>query len=128
VNPYKSVLYKIPAVVCKDASSGESVYIDLNERLVKNRPATCFLSVLSNAMGGAQINYGDMLIVDRSIEPESGKIVIANIDGEMLIRRLEKTMNRIRLIPEGSELSSIEITNLCDMKIWGVVTHIIKRV
>jgi DNA polymerase V len=68
------------------------------------------------------------VIVDRSIKPLNGKIVIAVIDGEMLIRRYEKTINSLRLIPETPKLSPIEINEFNDFKIWGVVIYIIRNV
>lgn len=100
--------------------------IDLNEQLIRNKPATYFMRVSGNSMINACIHDGDIVIVDRSIKPVSGKIVIAVVDGEMLIRRLEKTMNRMRLIPETPKLSPIEISEFSDLVIWGVVSYIIK--
>ncbi len=102
--------------------------IDLNEQLIRNKPATFFMRVSGNSMINAGIYDGDIVIVDRSIKPHNGKIVIAVIDGEMLIRRYEKTLNRLRLIPETNKLSPIEISEFMDFKIWGVVAHIIRSV
>ncbi len=101
--------------------------IDLNEQLVRNKPATYFMRVTGNSMVNAGISDGDIAIVDRSIKPVSGKIVIAVLDGEMLIRRFEKALNRIRLIPETSRLSPIEVSEFNDCKIWGVVVYVIKH-
>ncbi len=100
--------------------------IDLNEQLIRNKPATYFMRVSGSSMINACIHDGDIVIVDRSIKPVSGKIVIAVVDGEMLIRRLEKTMNRVRLIPETPKLSPIEVNEFSDLVIWGVVTYVIK--
>jgi DNA polymerase V len=100
--------------------------IDLNEQLIRNKPATYFMRVSGNSMINACIHDGDIVIVDRSIKPASGKIVIAVVDGEMLIRRLERTMNRVRLIPETPKLSPIEVNEFSDLVIWGVVSYIIK--
>ncbi len=100
--------------------------IDLNEQLIRNKPATYFMRVSGNSMINACIHDGDIVIVDRSVKPVSGKIVIAVVDGEMLIRRLEKTMNRVRLIPETPKLSPIEVSEFSDLVIWGVVTYVIK--
>ena len=102
--------------------------IDLNEQLIRNKPATFFLRVTGNSMINASIQDGDIVIVDRSIKAQSGKIVIAVIDGEMLIRRLEKTMNKMRLVPETAKLSPIEVSEFHDLVIWGVVTYVIKNV
>ncbi len=102
--------------------------IDLNEQLIRNKPATYFMRVTGNSMINAGIHDGDVVIVDRSLKPVSGKIVIAILDGDMLIRRLEKTMNRLRLIPETPKLAPIEIAEYSDMTIWGVVTYVIHGV
>lgn len=102
--------------------------IDLNEQLVRNKPATFFMRVTGSSMINAGIHDGDVVIVDRSVKPVSGKIVIAVLDGDMLIRRLEKTMNRLRLVPETNKLSPIDIAEFSDMTIWGVVTYVIKQV
>ena len=102
---------------------------DLNQQLVRNKPATFFLRVNGDAMINAGIFSGDILIVDRSLKPASGKIVVAVLNGEMLVRRLEKTFNRIRLIPETDRLSPIEVdTSSCEFSIWGVVTYVIHSV
>ncbi len=99
--------------------------IDLNEQLIKNKPATFFMRVSGNSMVGAGIRDGDIVIVDRSVKPVSGKVVIAIVDGEMLIRRLEQTFNRMRLIPETPRLSPIEVTEFSEVSIWGVVIYAI---
>ena len=100
--------------------------IDLNEQLIRNKPATYFMRVSGNSMVNAGIHDGDIVIVDRSIKPANGKIVIAIVDGEMLIRRYEKGINHLRLIPETSGLSPIEVTEFSSLVIWGVVTYAIK--
>src|SRR6187399_339826 len=96
--------------------------IDLNEQLIRNRPATFFMRVSGNSMINVGIFDGDVLIVDRSIKPANGKIVIAILDGEMLVRRYEQTMNRLRLVPETTKLAPIDVSQFSDLMIWGVVT------
>jgi DNA polymerase V len=102
--------------------------IDLNEQLIINKPATFFMRVSGNSMINTGIFDGDVVIVDRSIKPANGKIVIAILDGEMLIRRYEQTMNRLRLVPETPKLSAIDVSEFSDFKIWGVVTCVIRMV
>jgi DNA polymerase V len=102
--------------------------IDLNEQLIHNKPATFFMRVQGNSMINACIHDGDIVIVDRSLKPLSGKIIIAVVDGEMLIRRFEKIINIIRLIPETPKLSPMEITEYSDFSVWGVVTYVIKSI
>jgi DNA polymerase V len=101
--------------------------IDLNEQLVKNKPATFFLRVNSDAMVGAGVHPGDVVIVDRSLEPKNGKIVIAVVDGELLIRKLEISGGKKRLVPATKKLSSIDVTEE-GLKVWGVVTYVIHNV
>src|SRR2546423_13775548 len=79
--------------------------IDLNEQLIRNKPATFFLRVTGDAMLKAGIFSGDVLIVDRSVKAVSGKVVVVVLNGEMLVRRLEKSFNKIRLVPETDRLS-----------------------
>jgi DNA polymerase V len=102
--------------------------IDLNEQLVRNKPATFFMRVRGDAMIGAGIHDGDVVIVDRSIKASSGKVIIATLNGEMLIRRFEKGFNKIRLIPDTSKLSPIEIDPYAEFSVWGVVTYVIHAV
>ncbi|OQP49844.1 LexA family protein [Niastella populi] len=103
--------------------------IDLNEQLIRNKPATFFLRMRGDAMTGAGIFDGDTIIVDRSLKAESGKIVVASLNGEMLIRRLEKTFNKVRLISESRKNAPIEVDASCDsLGIWGVVTYSIHAI
>ncbi len=100
--------------------------IDLNEELVRNKPATFFMRVSSDAMREAGIYKGDVAIVDRSVKASNGKVVIAILNGDMLIRRFEKLKDSIRLVTDSNKLSPIHIDNTCeDFAIWGVVTYVI---
>jgi DNA polymerase V len=101
--------------------------IDLNEHLIKNKPATFFMRVNSDAMKGAGIHCGDVVIVDRSLEARNGKIVIAVLNGELLIRKLEINNGKAKLVP-ASKLSAIDIESYTDKCIWGVVTYVIHNV
>ena len=102
--------------------------IDLNEQLIRNKPATFFMRVRGEAMIGAGIFDGDTVIVDRSIKPVTGKIVIAVLNGDMLIRRFEKTFNKLRLLPETDRLAPIEVDPYAEFSVWGVVTYVIHPV
>lgn len=100
--------------------------IDLNEQLIRNKPATFFLRVSSDAMTDAGIYHGDVVIVDRSLKPLSGKVVIAIWNGEMLVRRLEKTFGKVRLMPEAKGVQPIDVNPEADeFSVWGVVTYVI---
>src|SRR5438045_5666276 len=97
--------------------------IDLNEQLIKNKPATFFMRVNSDAMIDAGIQNGDVVIVDRSLEAKNAKVIIAVLDGEMLIRRLEINEGKKRLLPATKKLSPIEVNNSNAFSIWVVVTY-----
>ncbi|HEY9340183.1 MAG TPA: translesion error-prone DNA polymerase V autoproteolytic subunit [Hanamia sp.] len=100
--------------------------IDLNEELIRNKPATFFMRVGSDAMKEAGIYKGDVAIVDRSLKASNGKVIIAVFNGDMLIRRFEKINKNIRLLTDSNKLAPINIDATCeDFAIWGVVTYVI---
>ncbi|NOR52244.1 MAG: hypothetical protein GQ470_06445, partial [Gammaproteobacteria bacterium] len=73
------------------------------------------------------IHSGDLLVVDRSIEPRNNKIVIAAVDGELTVKRLSIKRGKTWLVPENNDFSPIEIKDEQDMVIWGVVTSVIHQ-
>jgi len=99
--------------------------LDLNEHLILRPAATFFLRVTGCSMTGAGIHSGDLLIVDRSPAPGDGDIVIAVIDGELTVKRLERRQGRIRLLAENPRYRPIDINAGQDLHIWGVVIHAI---
>ncbi len=99
--------------------------LNLNEHLIRRPAATFFLRVLGESMIGAGIHSGDLLIVDRSIDPIDGRIVIAIVDGDLTVKRLSKKRGRIHLISENSCYPPIEIREGQNLQIWGVVLHAI---
>jgi DNA polymerase V len=100
--------------------------LDLNELLVQHPQATFFVRVSGTSMVGAGIGDKDILIVDRSIEPTHGKIVIAVLDGDLTVKRLHRKNGQILLLPESPNFKPIEIKKESDLQIWGVVINIIK--
>ncbi len=102
--------------------------IDLNEELIRNKPATFFMRVNSDAMREAGIYKEDVVVVDRSLKAVTGKVIIAILNGDLLIRRFEKNNNKIRLYTDSNKLASINIDDNCeDFSIWGVVTYVIHK-
>ena len=100
--------------------------IDLNEQLIRNKPATFFMKINSNSMINAGIFKGDIAIVDKSVQPTNGKIVIAVVDGEMLIRRYEKSFNKLLLVAEAPKVATIEVNEMSDAKVCGVVMWVMR--
>lgn len=100
--------------------------IDLNEQLILNKPATFFFRMNGDAMMEDGIFSGDVLIVDRSIRPVSGKLIVAVLDGELLVRRIQRNTNCVELLCANKRMSNIQLHNFDDRSnVWGVVTCVI---
>ena len=95
--------------------------LDLNSHLIKHPAATFLVRVSGDSMINAGINDNDILIVDRSLKPSHGKIVIAVVDGQMTVKRLYKRSGKLILMPENKNFKPIEITGSMSIEIWGVV-------
>jgi len=102
--------------------------LDLNDHLIKNPAATFFVKVAGNSMINAGIKTGDLLIVDRSLEPKDKKIVVAIIEGEFTVKRILKKGDKLYLAPENDTFAPIEITEEMDFQVWGVITSVIHAV
>jgi len=105
--------------------SSQQPALDLNELLVKHPNATFFVRAAGSSMIKVGIHHDDILIVDRSLSPAHGKIVIAVVNGEMIVKRLCKKGKKIFLIAENMQEAPIEITPDMELHIWGVVTNVI---
>jgi len=101
--------------------------LDLNEYLVRHPAATFFVRVTGDSMTGAGIHSGDLLIVDRSLEPADNSVVIAGVEGELTVKRIRKRGGRLFLVPDNSDYEPIEIGEDTDFDIWGVVTCVLHR-
>ena len=99
--------------------------IDLNEQLIMNKAATFFFRMSGEAMTAAGIQPGDVLIVDRSISPSNGKIIVAAVDGELFVRRFQKDIKGIALLAEGTKARSLQIGEFTQYQCWGVVTGVV---
>lgn len=102
--------------------------LDLNSHLVQHPSSTFFLRVSGDSMQDIGIFNGDLLVVDRSLEVNSGKIVIAAVNGELTVKRLKKDKDGVFLIAENTKYPPIEIQPDDHIHIWGVVTHTIHSV
>lgn len=121
-------LAKIPAGFPSPADDFIDRKLDLNEHLVKHPAATFFVKVQGNSMTGAGIHSGDILIVDRSLEPADKKIVVAALGGELTVKRLRKAKGKVYLASENPDYQAIELTPEMNFEVWGVVVHVIHPV
>ncbi len=102
--------------------------IDLNRALITNPAATFCARVIGNSMVDAGINEGDLLIIDRSLTPHDGNIAVCFIDGDFTVKRLSMRDNRLFLTPANADYPELPVNEDSNFQVWGVVSHIIKRV
>jgi DNA polymerase V len=124
---YRQSLFEavVPAGFPSPAADYEEDKLDLNRYLIKNPAATFFVRVTGYSMMGAGIYSGDLLVVDRSLEPRDKSVVIAVIDGELTVKRIRIRKKKITLEPENENYSVQQITKDTDFQVWGVVTNVI---
>ncbi|MGZ3237308.1 MAG: LexA family protein [Burkholderiaceae bacterium] len=96
--------------------------LDLHEYLIRNKSATFYFRVKGDSMNGARIFDGDMLVVDRSIEPKHRHIVVASINGEFTVKRLYRRAGVVELRPENPQFQPIRFNEGQELLVWGVVT------
>ena len=118
---------QIPAGFPSPAEDFMEKRLDLNDYLVKNQASTFLIRVKGNSMVNAGIFDGDLLVVDRSVEPSDGKIVLGVLNGEFTVKRIVKKGKKLILTPENENYKPIEITEEMDFQSWGVVTFSIHK-
>lgn len=99
--------------------------LDLNEHLIRHPAATYFVRVRGDSMIRAGIHSGDILIVDRSLEPKDRSVVIACVDGELTVKRIRIRGRQVTLMPENGDYEPQPINGDNELEIWGVVIHVI---
>ena len=102
--------------------------IDLNRALITNPAATFCARVIGNSMVDAGINEGDLLIIDRSLTPHDGSIAVCFIDGDFTVKRLSVRDDGIFLTPANADFPEMRVPEESSFQIWGVVSHIVKKV
>lgn len=101
--------------------------IDLNRHLVKHPSSTFYGRVKGDSMKDAGIHDGDLLVIDKSLEPANDKIAVCFIDGEFTLKRIHLEKDCCWLMPANEKYQPIRVTEENDFLIWGVVTHVIKK-
>ena len=110
------------------ADDFKEIRISLDKELVKNKEATFYARVSGDSMVGAGLDDGDLLVIDRSLNPENGKIAICLVDGEFTVKRIKREKNKLYLMPENKKYKPIELKEENELIIWGVVEYVIKKV
>jgi len=109
------------------AADYEDKRLDINDYLVRNPVSTFFFVVEGDSMEGAEIFDGDVLVVDKSIRPRHGHIVIAFVDGQRLVKRLFRRAGRVALLAENPHYPPLDIREGQELLVWGVVVGKFKR-
>jgi len=119
---------KISAGFPSPADDFKELRISIDQEVVRNEEATFYARVSGESMQGAGLDDGDLLVIDRSIEPKNGKIAVCCIDGEFTVKRLKVVEDGVFLIPENPKYQSIKVTEENELIIWGIVTYVVKKV
>ncbi|MFC1652837.1 LexA family protein [Planctomycetota bacterium] len=115
----------VPAGFPSPAADYEQTPLDLNRHLVSNAPATFFVRVSGYSMIGAGIHPDDLLIVDRSLEPKDKSVVIVNLNGETMVKRLRIKNRRVYLEADNEDYPDFIVVQEDELEVWGVVTYVI---
>lgn len=119
---------RVPAGFPSPADDYVETSLDLSEHLMGKKEATFFVRVAGDSMTEAGIHDGDILVVDRSVEPEDGSVVVAALDGELTVKRYEVRSGYPYLMPEASGYDPIPIRDGQELVVWGVVQHVVHKV
>jgi len=117
----------VPAGFPSPAADYEQDTLDLNKHLVSNPAATFFVRVAGDSMLGAGIHHGDLLVVDRSLEPRDKNVVIAVLDGDLTVKRIRLGNGKITLEPENDDYASQQVSADAAFEVWGIVTSVIHK-
>jgi DNA polymerase V len=128
-NPGRLKLYssRIQAGFPSPADDFLEKELDLNELLVRNPASTFLVRVRGESMKNAGIFDGDVIVVDRTVEPENGKVILGVLNGEFTVKRIAKKLDRLYLLPENPTFDPIEINESMDFHVWGVVTYCLHK-
>ncbi len=119
---------KIPAGFPSPADDYLEMSLDLNEKLIRNPSSTFFAQITGSSMENAGIHDGDIIIVDKSLQPKNDSILVCSIDGEFTLKRFKRVDNETGyLIPDNPKFKPIKVTQENNFMIWGVVTYSIHK-
>lgn len=121
-------LTRVEAGFPSPASDYVETELDLAEHLIEHEAATYYLRVSGTSMTGAGIHDGDILVVDRAVEPADGDVVVAALDSELTVKRLRMRKERLYLVPESGQHDPIPVRDGQELVVWGVVQHVIHEV
>ena len=101
--------------------------IDLNRELIRNPSSTFYGRVKGDSMQDAGVSEGDVLVIDKSLEPQDGDMAVCFLDGEFTLKFIQLEKDAIWLIPANEAYDPIRVTEENEFLIWGIVTYTIKN-
>mgnify|MGYP001395092154 FL=1 len=110
------------------ADDFKELRISIDQEVVRNEEATFYARVSGESMQGAGLDDGDLLVIDRSLEPQDDKIAVCFIDGSFTVKRLKVDVNCVYLMSENKNYKPIKVTEGDELLIWGIVTYVVKKV
>ena len=110
------------------ADDFKELRISIDQEVVRNEEATFYARVSGVSMQGAGLDDGDLLVIDRSLEPENDKIAVCFIDGSFTVKRLKVDVDCVYLMSENKNYKPIKVTEGDELLIWGIVTYVVKKV
>jgi DNA polymerase V len=109
------------------ADDFKELRISIDQEVVRNEEATFYARVSGESMQGAGLDDGDLLVIDRSLEPKDKKIAVCFIDGEFTVKRLKVAADCVYLMPENKNYQPLKVTEENELIIWGIVTYVVKK-
>lgn len=116
---------RVPAGFPSPATDELEGVFDLNKLLFRHPDATYLVRVMGESMRGAEIHAGDLLAVDKHLEADHGHIVVAVVEGDCTVKRLERRGDTWWLVPANPAFEAYCVRNPEEVHIWGVVTHVV---
>jgi len=101
--------------------------LDLNRALIRHPNATFYGRVKGSSMIDAGMEDGDILVIDKSLEPKDGDIAVCFLDGEFTVKRISKADDGLYLVPANKEFKPIRISEESEFLVWGIVTYVIHK-
>jgi len=110
------------------ADDFKELRISIDQEVVRNEEATFYARVSGESMQGAGLDDGDLLVIDRSLEPQNDKIAVCFIDGSFTVKRLKVDVDCVYLMSENKNYKPIKVSEGDELLIWGIVTYVVKKV
>ena len=110
------------------ADDFKELRISIDQEVVRNEESTFYARVSGESMQGAGLDNGDLLVIDRSIEPQNDRIAVCFIDGAFTVKRLKVEFDCVYLMPENKKYKPIKVNAEDELVIWGIVTYVVKKV